>query len=750
VARLRQALTASGERGSILLITIVSVAVVTLLGLAVYDLALIEAQYSAASVIDYRAYEVAQAGIERGIRELRNLYLSYPPGQETFVAGSTSCAPTPCDTTRFHSANFSNTTMPAQAVTAAPYAGAVDPGGTYAVEIKYLTVAEANNSVAAVGLTYPSGLQCFPDSVFTTWCANLAFLRSTGTTTDGAGNTRTRTIQTLVRAASTSAWAGGIVAGSGNPALDGEVLISGSIQVLGDGTSNPAVAIQGGSNAGVANSWYPLAPGSGYSQAEPAGTSHPLLRLTPKQLICPAGSSCAGGANLVESLAAEIKIFGNTTFTLLSTGGSTDLGLSAGATPSYGTPARPGKGPLDAVGIAAGGANPFNLGGGSQVRVDRNNVTRPYPNRPPIGPLLAPSGAWPVLDDVVTISNNVTGTDYPQFYSGWFSPHVSGGANTAALNGAAAPNGGNCASPTDNECIGRPEPHSAANDAVPNTFNDLFNKLTVNTNSFRHKFRFTDRLGTLRDAEICWKRDGMSPGNRGTNVPLIPYTLEFGIPTCATPSGPGNAIAPTIPVMLWYGSPWGVDYVGGAHVDINFRGWGLMVTNATVFIDENFTPYCDNPGAASPCGPAFPAAGWQSGNKFPENHLFALMTTNGIMLATLQNDVRHIFGYYWAMGNIGVRRDVNVIGMLRGSNVCFRNSAGCGGIGGGGNIPGFFQASFLDQRKIPNELAAPWEVAGQPSGGRWHVTSVPQFWLECRRGPADTLPNTPSGICGYQ
>src|ERR1700675_1616994 len=120
---LRRLLRSSNEQGSILLITIVSVAVVALLGLAVYDLALIEAQFSAASVIDYRAYEIAQAGVERGIRELRDLYMSYPPGQETFVAGSTTCAPTPCDTTQFHAANLTNTTVPPQTIAIGPFAG---------------------------------------------------------------------------------------------------------------------------------------------------------------------------------------------------------------------------------------------------------------------------------------------------------------------------------------------------------------------------------------------------------------------------------------------------------------------------------------------------------------------------------------------------------------------------------------------------------------------------------------------------
>ena len=36
------------------------------------------------------------------------------------------------------------------------------------------------------------------------------------------------------------------------------------------------------------------------------------------------------------------------------------------------------------------------------------------------------------------------------------------------------------------------------------------------------------------------------------------------------------------------------------------------------------------------------------------------------------------------------------------------------------------------------------------SGDRWLVNIVPRFWIECRRGPGDTLPITPTGICQYQ
>mgnify|MGYP003694091749 CR=1 FL=1 len=149
--------------------------------------------------------------------------------------------------------------MAAQTIAAGPFAGAVDAGGTYTLEIKYLTIAEANNPIDAVGLTYPSGLQCFPDAIHSTWCANLAFLRSTGTATDGGGHTRTRTLQTLVRASSTSPWAG-IIAGSGAPAVSGEVLIGGSVHILGVPLANPALNIRGGSNAGMVNNWFPLSP----------------------------------------------------------------------------------------------------------------------------------------------------------------------------------------------------------------------------------------------------------------------------------------------------------------------------------------------------------------------------------------------------------------------------------------------------------------------------------------------------------
>jgi len=734
---LRRLLRSSNEQGSILLITIVSVAVVALLGLAVYDLALIEAQFSAASVIDYRAYEIAQAGIERGIRELRNIYMSKPPGQETFVAGSTTCAPTPCDTTQFHPMNVANTTVPSQTVAAGPFVGAVDPGGSYTLELKYVTIPEINNSIDVVGVKYPLGLPCIKDNVFSAaqWCANAAFLRSTGTATDAAGNTRTRTIQTLVIASSTSPWAGGIVAGNGN-AVSGEVLIGGSVQVLGGLTANPAVAIGGGSNGGIVNNWFPLSAGSGYTQSDQAT----LDRLVPKQLICPPSTNCAGGANLVESLGAEIKIFGNTINQMVNAGSGTPLGRS-GSTALYGSPARRGKGPLDGVYIAGGcalpciGSSPLPFSSGASITVDRGNLTKPYPNRPPIGPLLTPAGTWPVLDDVVTIYNNATLTASDRAYrTNWFTPHTAGCAGCSArLASGGLVNPANCA--TASNCNGGGL-----------TLGSLLNKLQDSTLPFRHQFVFQDRTDGIRTAEICWRRDDPLMGSdRGTNLPS-PLTLEFGIDNpalglkgCENPSVPGS------PILLWIDFSWGIDRSGGA-VDYNYRGAAIIVTTGGVQIDAGLQSYC---ATGPPC----------TNDKFPDNHFLAIMATGNIDLATINPNVSRIMGYFFASGaSIRVKQDVVISGMLRADSICFRNSSGCsGGVGGGGNVPGFFQASFSDPqkvssdpRRIPNELPAPYEVPSQNSGGRWQVTSVPQFWIECRRGPTDTLPPTPSGVCGYQ
>jgi hypothetical protein len=106
-------------------------------------------------------------------------------------------------------------------------------------------------------------------------------------------------------------------------------------------------------------------------------------------------------------------------------------------------------------------------------------------------------------------------------------------------------------------------------------------------------------------------------------------------------------------------------------------------------------------------------------------------------------------GYVYSEGTIKNQFLTNLVGSLRAQQFCFNNStgtSGCGGVASPGGNPRFYQASFQDPRKIPAELPA----SSGDSGDRWLVNIVPRFWIECRRGPGDTLPTTPTGTCQYQ
>ena len=94
---------ARDERGSVILMSIVLVFVMTLLGLALFDLGAIENRMSLATQADLRAFEVAQAGIERALRELQDGFDADPAGAESWADNdgvrAPICAPS-CATTR--------------------------------------------------------------------------------------------------------------------------------------------------------------------------------------------------------------------------------------------------------------------------------------------------------------------------------------------------------------------------------------------------------------------------------------------------------------------------------------------------------------------------------------------------------------------------------------------------------------------------------------------------------------------------
>ena len=196
-------------------------------------------------------------------------------------------------------------------------------------------------------------------------------------------------------------------------------------------------------------------------------------------------------------------------------------------------------------------------------------------------------------------------------------------------------------------------------------------------------------------------------------------------PPCATRAGLANATAPIIPVFVLVRQfAWGIDYLGGPDVDVQLSRLGLDRDQCDGFHRRELRAVLQQCRSQRAGGPPIRRRGGRGREVSREPPARHDDHQNNIDLATIQ--AGRVAGS-WAIsgrsGGIAVRRDVKVVaGMLRADNVCFRNSRGCGGIGSGGKIPGFFQASFFDHRKIPNELPAPYEVPGQLSGGRWQVT----------------------------
>ncbi len=673
------------ERGSALIISLMLLLVITILGLALFDLAQIENKSAAASLADYRAFELAQAGIERGIRELQNGFIGDVYGSESWTDGTPACTPG-CNANTYSTLNLANTTIPAQTVTNF----GTDPGGSYTVELKLLTVGEANNPISA-GYSYPHGVTCFTASTkalvypvpATDVCDNLAFLRSTGTVNGPPGYSRSRTIQVLVRASSTSPFAAGLTVGSGdglgNPVIEGQVNIGGGINVLGNVNSNPAIKLIQGSQ--MWNNW---------SQLEPTSVTY----LRPRQRICPVGTDCTGGANLVESLEAELKVYGNLTHRMVDLQNASNLG-QVGSSACYGAgcpgSGRLGKGPLDGVYVADGCPLPctstaFSFGGGSTLTVDGSNITKPYPFRFPGPPLARADIATPTFPDL-TSPVTIAGTAYPNYQLNFWATHAQ------AMNGGTYPD------------IGLSLGFLGLDGAIP---------------SFSDAVSWTDVNGTAQTGFICWDQATNTLGFVGNGN------------NCATPNTtPGKFLRPSNPMLLNGNHQFIVNSPG-----ISYRGAAIWSTRQ-VRLDGGLTAFSDGTGAAGCVTDCF-----------PDDHLLVLMSDFSIDIATSGN-VNRVMAFIFSNNNVlSARHRVYLSGAIAAKiSLCFQSSsAGSCSVGAGVQPPQFFQANMYDPRNLPAALFAPSGLSGE----RWRVTPVPRFWLECRVGPTDPLPTTPSGICSYQ
>jgi hypothetical protein len=269
----------------------------------------------------------------------------------------------------------------------------------------------------------------------------------------------------------------------------------------------------------------------------------------------------------------------------------------------------------------------------------------------------------------------------------------------------------------------------------------------VGSIGFCHTFKYLSKSDPInpKPGEICWRRRDV--GLVSTNIVNLPPsyltnpTLEFGSPSCDKPTDPSD------PLIMEFLSAWNLVRFGVDDI-YQYRGSALIyVHDNPVNIQQTLQTTC----SVSPCdfdNTSIP----NRRQRFPDNNLLMLVARNGsVNIANSGglgiDDVDRLMAYVYTERDITVRKRSNLIGSLRAQQFCFNNATANNCLVGsvGGN-PRFHQASFIDLRQIPAELPA---SAGD-SGNRWLVDIVPRFWMECRRGPGDVLPVTPTGTCQYQ
>lgn len=278
----------AGEAGSVLLGTLMILFVLLILGLALFDSALLDSRLAVASLDDYRALESAQAGMQIA---LYRLYLH-------LCGGDAACADPSAG------ASWADRTIDGAAITSASFAPFIpqtmsfqgsfaDPrgdgypveehAGSYAVELKLLTKGQAG----AIGLACLTG-----DAVDSETCPDLVYVRSTGTFG------RTAAEPAAVRVIQAVAQARILGAGAGSLAVLAETIIGspeihGSVHMVPCG-SPPCSPLPLDAGNGVRNNYHRM-PGS-------------LRSLVPAlpRVTCPADSACAGLQ--VETLQATVRI----------------------------------------------------------------------------------------------------------------------------------------------------------------------------------------------------------------------------------------------------------------------------------------------------------------------------------------------------------------------------------------------------------------------------------------------------------
>ena len=658
-------------RGSVLVAGLVLVLVMTILGISLFDMGLLESRLVLNTQCDYQASETAQAGIKRSLRLLR-LDLINDPNDPSWADGSIDGSSFPVTTDMFE--DFPGLTNQSFA------------NGNYSVQIKNLTRSEANG----IGATCDADNDTAP-------CNDLIYVRSTGNCL-GQTITSTRTVQLVTRANNNSPFGGGLL--TGGPAsgtrIIGNALIAGSLNV---GCSAPPCIdpLDFTGTSGVRNNYNDM----------------PALfqdRVPPLQLVTWPGTACAG--QQVESLGAFVTVAEPKTTAAINLSGAGSLGNSGcGNNPYSG---QPGKPTVDNVRLGDGcdESDCSDTVGGTA------GVTNVFSDNP-IKPHDIAAFPFPKLDDEITI-NSITYGDFAACPS-------AGNCDSAATNDFFISHAFKIVDTTEVD-VG---PNKQCPTPPPGKVCNLFNILTARTDiPVPQREKWDDQTPSFTKTFVCGAQCDDTSGNRVNGSVNGSKPLAFKIawdepgqlltiyqcPVAPCDPGPpdfnfwqplSHATQPVLPVMLYVDGPIRICKDDTAAVlcpvqTFHYQGHATFLARGDITIEVDLLTDC----------PSCPDQGGVGNDhdSFPQKNLLTFLTPGNINMGTSIAG-KDMMGLFYAGVQWTTAFDTEVVGAIT-----------AGFIDMGSQVPKFFQVPELG-RTLSERLF--------PVGGpRWSLTA--SNWKECQ------------------
>jgi len=642
------------QRGSVLLAGLILTFVITILGFALFDLAVLENRLVLGSEADMNAFQAAQTGLGRALLVLQQDIIN--------TLGWADGSPAPKNSTVY------------QALAAG---GNCLQGGRdcYTLEVMNVTVAQASTLGVAA--------ECVADSADATYCANIAFIRSRGSS-GGPGPTGgvPRTIEALAVATSTLAFTPGVTAGAGSgQAVHGNSLIAGSIRIVGQ--------------SGVSSLQFSAAAAgqrNNYADMD-AATLNRIARCPNPDPDCPVSPR--------ESLNAVLKVRFPSSPPPAAV--VLDPGRIGQATDTAAYPgAAAGKGRVDAVHVAEGCTlqsesglgcpapdNFVQLGGSGAVYSDDSTTVRPCADSDCVPDFVGLEVAKPPYD----------------YFACPFSGCAAAGTVFFEAPRAQPLNG----LPNDVPVV-----YTPACALCPATLGALLgtaNGLEQSTPDFTAgPVNYTDSAGTATSGTICYRTVG------GAKV------LEFrvGVSLCTVA---GTLAAPQDPLLLYTDGPVRIEAAGSGPLrTINYSGSAIILsrmktpptTDHGLKIEGILQNYCP----AVPCAP-----------KFPTNDFLAFLAFDDMEVGITQSNIARVMAFFFTEGSMTVRKQTAIVGSVVARKLCF--AGGCGD--NSGNVPKLFQVPVNLQAGLTNVLPS-------TEGVGWRVRQKLGFWKECG-------PTPPAGRC---